>query len=101
MGLRDDQPLFCTISSGERLSAGGVLSQPYVRALLKRLAMKAGISKRVHPHAFRHFFAHTLHDQRLSVREIQDCLGHSRLDTTATYLRSIAPPDLSRISLEL
>jgi site-specific recombinase XerD len=38
-------PLFCTLS-------GGVLHQSYVRTLLPRLATKAGIDKRVHPHAY-------------------------------------------------
>jgi integrase/recombinase XerD len=42
--------LFCTL-------AGGRVSDKYVRALLGRLAARAGIEKRVHPHGFRHTHA--------------------------------------------
>jgi site-specific recombinase XerD len=51
LGHNGRAPLFCTLRDGEPLSA------QYVRALLGRLARKAGIEKRVHPHAFRHTFA--------------------------------------------
>jgi site-specific recombinase XerD len=39
--------LFCTIY-------GSPMSTSYVRQLLPRLARKAGIAKRVHPHGLRH-----------------------------------------------
>src|ERR1700761_6787055 len=46
LGLRNG-PLFCTLE-------GGPLSDRYVRNLLHRLADKAGLDKRVHPHGMRH-----------------------------------------------
>ena len=46
-------PLFCTLP-------GGPVHPQYVRNLLHRLAAKAGIDKRVHPHGLRHTFAFEL-----------------------------------------
>jgi site-specific recombinase XerD len=40
-------PLFCTLK-------GGPMNSSYVRQLLPRLAKRAGIEKRVHPHGLRH-----------------------------------------------
>ena len=60
-----------------------------------RLAKKAGIEKRVHPHGLRHTYAY-----ELAVAEgkpaplIQAALGHSSLATTDRYLRHIAPAEL-------
>src|SRR5262245_27545960 len=42
--------LFCT-------RQGGQLADRYVRALVARLAVKAGVEHRCHPHAFRHTLA--------------------------------------------
>ena len=47
MGLHGRQRLFCTLR-------GSPIKSAYVRALLPRLARKAGIEKRVHAHALRH-----------------------------------------------
>lgn len=43
-------PLFCTLKSTP-------LSPCYVRRMMKRLARRAGIEKRVHPHGLRHTHA--------------------------------------------
>ena len=43
-------PLFCTLE-------GGRINAQQVRNLVKRLGLKAGVDKRVHPHAFRHTYA--------------------------------------------
>ena len=50
LGLSGRARLFCTL-------AGGPVSDNYVRGLLRRLAARAGITKRVHPHGLRHTFA--------------------------------------------
>lgn len=47
LGVGPNRPVFCTL-------AGGRPHQSYVRTLLPRLASKAGIAKRVHPHGLRH-----------------------------------------------
>ncbi len=85
--LNGRRPLFCTLR--------GVALQPsYVRSLLKRLASRAGVERRVHPHALRHTMAAELLREGASVRHIQLQLGHSDLSTTATYLESIQPLEL-------
>ena len=54
LGLaRNGTPLFCTL-------AGGTLSDDQVRTMINRRAAKAGIEKRVHPHALRHSHAFEL-----------------------------------------
>lgn len=81
------QPLFCTLS-------GGKLHQSYVRTLLPRLASKAGIEKRVHPHGLRHAMSYELMMEAVPMPIIQRQLGHSSLATTDRYLQWIAPMDV-------
>lgn len=56
-----------------------------VERTLKFLAKKAGLSKRVTPHVLRHTFATISLANGLDVREIQELLGHSNLNTTQVY----------------
>src|SRR2546428_6776683 len=65
-----------------------------VRVLCKRLARRARIEKRVHPHAFRHTHAAELAHDGLPMNLIQAQLGHSSLATTSRYLAHIAPAEL-------
>jgi integrase/recombinase XerC len=78
LGLRNG-PLFCTL-------AGRPIYAQYVRSVLGRLAEKAEISKRVHPHAFRHTFAVELEMAGTPVTVISKLLGHSSVAVTARYL---------------
>lgn len=77
LGLRGK--LFCTLD-------GGPMSDDYVRGLLRRLAAKAGIDKRVHPHGLRHTFAVELEANGTPVTVISKLLGHSSVAVTARYL---------------
>ena len=79
LGLNGRPPLFCTLD-GEPIYA------QYVRALLGRLADKAGIEKRVHPHGFRHTFAVELEMAGTPVTVISKLLGHSSTAVTSRYL---------------
>jgi integrase/recombinase XerD len=72
-------PMFCTLR-------GQVLSDDYVRGLLKRLAARAGIEKRVHPHGLRHTYAVELEAAGVPVTTISKLLGHSSVAVTARYL---------------
>jgi site-specific recombinase XerD len=71
--------LFCTL-------AGDPLSEDYVRAMMRRLAARAGIAKRVHPHGWRHTFAVELEAAGTPVTVISKLLGHSSVAVTARYL---------------
>jgi site-specific recombinase XerD len=76
--------LFCTL-------AGHPLKTAYVRALLPRLARKAGIEKRVHAHGLRHTHASELAAEGIPMNVVQAVLGHSNLSTTSRYLAHVAP----------
>jgi integrase len=76
--------LFCTCS-GRRMSTS------YVRQLLPRLARRAGIEKRVHPHGLRHTHAAELAAENMPLNMIQAQLGHSNAATTSRYIQHIAP----------
>jgi integrase/recombinase XerC len=79
LGLSARAPFFCTLQ-------GGPVSPDYVRALLRRLAAAAGITKRVHPHGWRHTFAVELEGAGAPVTVISKLLGHSSVAVTARYL---------------
>jgi integrase/recombinase XerD len=84
---RSKGPLFCTLD-------GHAVSDRYVRDMLKRLAAKAGIDKRVHPHGLRHTHAAELVSEGVPVNVIQQQLGHASLAVTDRYLRHVAPADV-------
>jgi integrase len=88
--LGPTQPFFATIS---RNNLGHELKQGYVRMMLPRVARRAGISKRVHPHGLRHYHADTMHRDGERVGAIQKQLGHSSLATTAIYLDHLTNRD--------
>jgi len=77
-------PLFCTLE-------GRPIKPSYVRTMLPRLAARAGIDKRVHPHGLRHTHAYEVMMEGVPVPVIQQQLGHTSLATTSRYLDHIAP----------
>lgn len=85
-GFTEEEPLFCT-------TKGTPIFQDYVRAMLPRVAKKAGVSKRIHAHGFRHTFAVELARERVPTAHIQRLLGHSSLATTSIYLASLSPEE--------
>jgi integrase/recombinase XerD len=56
-----------------------------VWALIKAYAKKAGISKKISPHTFRHTFATHLLERGADLRIIQELLGHASIATTDRY----------------
>ena len=85
--LKSSQRLFCTLK-------GEPIDTSYYRHLFKRLAKKAGLDKRVHPHGLRHSGAVHLLDEGKDVVVISRQLGHSNLGTTNTYLNHLKPADV-------
>jgi len=89
LGLDGRHPFFCVISQP---TLGQRIGDAYVRDLFKRLAVKAGIEKRVHPHGLRHSYASYLASRpEVSLRAIQTMLGHSNLAVTERYIHRLSP----------
>lgn len=64
---------------------GGQLSRVMIFTLIKKLAQKAGINKKISPHTFRHSFATHLVDGGADLRAVQEMLGHESITTTEIY----------------
>lgn len=81
-------PLFCITqgpTTGRRWGDSGVRGQ------VSKLALAAGIRRRVHPHALRHAHACELAREGVPIHIIQRQLGHANPGITAVYLQGIAP----------
>ena len=64
---------------------GRRLSRVMIFLILKSLAKKAGITKNISPHTFRHSFATHLVEGGADLRAVQLMLGHESITTTEIY----------------
>ena len=64
---------------------GSKLTRVMVFIILKELAKKAGITKNISPHTFRHSFATHLVEGGADLRAVQEMLGHQSITTTEIY----------------
>ncbi len=55
------------------------------RKIIGRWAGNSGLSRKVHPHMFRHSFATHLLDRGCDLRTVQELLGHKSLNSTQLY----------------
>jgi site-specific recombinase XerD len=69
------------IKSGE----SSPLTPRSIERIVKRYAIKAGISKKVTPHVIRHSFATDLLSNGADIRSVQMLLGHANIATTQIY----------------
>ncbi len=64
---------------------GSPLSRVMVFIIIKDLAKKIGLHKKISPHTFRHSFASHLVEGGADLRAIQEMLGHESITTTEIY----------------
>jgi site-specific recombinase XerD len=84
-------PIICTLQ-------GGPVSPDYVRQMLRRVARRAEVDRRVHPHGLRHAFAREFARQPdVGLLDVRDALGHARASTTEVYLRDVGSGSAARL----
>lgn len=64
---------------------GNGLSRVMIFYIIKEMAAKAGITKNISPHTFRHSFATHLVEGGADLRAVQEMLGHESITTTEIY----------------
>jgi integrase/recombinase XerD len=64
---------------------GAKLTRVMIFLILKDLVKKAGITKNISPHTFRHSFATHLVEGGADLRAVQEMLGHESITTTEIY----------------
>lgn len=64
---------------------GKNLSRIMIFYIIKEMASKAGITKHISPHTFRHSFATHLVEGGADLRAVQEMLGHESITTTEIY----------------
>ncbi len=75
----DNSALFVSLKSPyNRMSIGGIES------MLRQLGQRLGVPK-VHPHKFRRTLATMAIDKGMPIEQLQQLLGHKRIDTTLGY----------------
>ena len=64
---------------------GKGLTRQMIFTLIRSLALKVNIQKKIGPHTFRHSFATHLLENGADLRSIQILMGHESITTTEVY----------------
>lgn len=64
---------------------GAKLTREMIFTIIKQLAEKIGLHKKISPHTFRHSFATHLIEGGADLRAVQEMLGHESITTTEIY----------------
>jgi integrase/recombinase XerD len=64
---------------------GRKLTRAMIFTVVRDLAAKAGILKKISPHTFRHSFATHMIEAGADLRAVQEMLGHESITTTEIY----------------
>ena len=80
-----DSALFVRLKGGRESNEDLRLTARSVERLVKKYALKAGITKKVTPHSLRHGFATDLLSGGADLRSVQMLLGHAQITTTQIY----------------
>ena len=98
-------PIFCTVSQGrsaghfaeeERLSPGRAISTVYVRQLVKRLGLAAGIERDISPHTLRHTAITRYLRANGNLELTRKFARHSNIQTTARIYSHLVQEDVDQ-----
>lgn len=70
-----------------------------VQHIVKTVAKRSGIKKRISPHTIRHTFAVHFINAGGTLPTLQRLLGHANMSTTLHYLKYATPPENQRLSV--
>jgi integrase/recombinase XerD len=77
-------PLFC--SSAQSSRGDGAMSRNELSVIVGMAAAKAGIDRKVTPLMLRHTFATHMYEAGVSVRDLQEMMGHGNATETSVYI---------------
>ncbi|MDP1706384.1 MAG: tyrosine-type recombinase/integrase [bacterium] len=85
LAKRQDAEDTLFISLDKKNKAIGPITPRSVQRLVDYYSKLAGLTKKIHPHTFRHAFATDLLINGADLRAVQEMLGHANIATTQVY----------------